>query len=774
MEVDDLTETNPDMEEVDVENIYDSDEESNLEEEMDESINLTDEDDDNDEHLDNLTSSLDSEKENGQLSLKSASMVDKTRRINIPAAQLFNNNSIVGNKPRERAQNLSGLSESDQLDVSSSLSPKNLPNNVGSGSPSKLSFSIENLISADYTSPKSNKSNNSDCHSPRIRSQNAGGDSDTSDEETDDYRHGSSDSPHSAGKRLKHPIGRISAGETVQNNGINGTQCPQEPVFPISMADGASMGELQRFMGMPSTGSIRDPSQLYNLMYMTQVYNNLQRQAGMGDRQYGNDSITMEQRVEWQKQYIEACHRSYLLNLQQQIRNNTATSSNKNSIDVIGRVETPIIKTRRNQHLYNEKYQQKQSEIPAQHAMGDNRGVTEKNSSGYFTMAPFDPNHKESPNITPGSATVDISLKRQFESQQNLLLGVGSEQSCRDRGVIMENEQIISVHTDSRQPITRDGSFMKVGNTSPREDSTCSSNISGEGEDLNESSKKALAKPLKTFTCPECGKVFNAQYNLTRHMPVHTGERPFVCKVCGKGFRQASTLCRHKIIHTSEKPHKCAICAKAFNRSSTLNTHMRIHQGFKPFTCEVCGKGFHQKGNYKNHKLTHSTEKQYKCSICNKAFHQIYNLTFHMHTHNDKKPFTCHMCGKGFCRNFDLKKHMRKLHDGAQLPRVKSPSGGASPSPSPISGSLPLNHHSHSHFQQLPHPVANGSRGQGGIIPKTFPFIPTPVYASGSTPPSVRLNFMRPVALPLKVPGFHGNNMGNFINPNFRHVPKNR
>jgi len=70
----------------------------------------------------------------------------------------------------------------------------------------------------------------------------------------------------------------------------------------------------------------------------------------------------------------------------------------------------------------------------------------------------------------------------------------------------------------------------------------------------------------KTYACPHCDKVFNAHYNLTRHMPVHTGARPFVCKVCGKGFRQASTLCRHKIIHTSEKPHKCTTCNKAFNR----------------------------------------------------------------------------------------------------------------------------------------------------------------------------------------------------------------
>lgn len=37
--------------------------------------------------------------------------------------------------------------------------------------------------------------------------------------------------------------------------------------------------------------------------------------------------------------------------------------------------------------------------------------------------------------------------------------------------------------------------------------------------------------PAKTFTCNHCGKVFYAHYNLTRHMPVHTGARPFVCKV---------------------------------------------------------------------------------------------------------------------------------------------------------------------------------------------------------------------------------------------------
>ncbi|KAK0399799.1 hypothetical protein QR680_003220 [Steinernema hermaphroditum] len=181
----------------------------------------------------------------------------------------------------------------------------------------------------------------------------------------------------------------------------------------------------------------------------------------------------------------------------------------------------------------------------------------------------------------------------------------------------------------------------------------------------------------KNFECRECGKVFNAHYNLTRHMPVHTGERPFVCKICGKAFRQASTLCRHKIIHTEQKPHSCKICGKCFNRSSTLNTHIRIHSGYKPYVCELCGKGFHQNGNYKNHKLTHSDEKRYKCDICHKAFHQTYNLTFHMHTHTEQKPFNCPLCNKGFCRNFDLKKHIRKLHSPTSLASLTSNSMGA-------------------------------------------------------------------------------------------------
>lgn len=67
-------------------------------------------------------------------------------------------------------------------------------------------------------------------------------------------------------------------------------------------------------------------------------------------------------------------------------------------------------------------------------------------------------------------------------------------------------------------------------------DVTTSGNSSSSGG----AASVANNKP-KIFTCNECGKTFNAHYNLTRHMPVHTGARPFICKVCGKGLWQSSS-----------------------------------------------------------------------------------------------------------------------------------------------------------------------------------------------------------------------------------------
>ena len=46
------------------------------------------------------------------------------------------------------------------------------------------------------------------------------------------------------------------------------------------------------------------------------------------------------------------------------------------------------------------------------------------------------------------------------------------------------------------------------------------------------------------FVCQLCGKGFKAKWNLSQHMPVHTGEKNYVCG-CGKKFTQSGSLYKH-------------------------------------------------------------------------------------------------------------------------------------------------------------------------------------------------------------------------------------
>lgn len=87
--------------------------------------------------------------------------------------------------------------------------------------------------------------------------------------------------------------------------------------------------------------------------------------------------------------------------------------------------------------------------------------------------------------------------------------------------------------------------------------------------------------------------------------PVH--ERPYACPIeaCDRRFSRSDELTRHIRIHTGQKPFQCRICMRSFSRSDHLTTHIRTHTGEKPFSCDACGRKFARSDERKRHAKVH-------------------------------------------------------------------------------------------------------------------------------------------------------------------------
>ncbi|EAA13678.5 AGAP003920-PA, partial [Anopheles gambiae str. PEST] len=117
------------------------------------------------------------------------------------------------------------------------------------------------------------------------------------------------------------------------------------------------------------------------------------------------------------------------------------------------------------------------------------------------------------------------------------------------------------------------------------------------------------------YACSECdGLVFKTVREASRHIGFHDArERPFKCRICPLRFPKRtntnSSISREQSATPKREQPECEICTKKFTAKKNLTRHLMIHTGEKPFKCEPCGLSYRQSGELKRHSLLHGEEK---------------------------------------------------------------------------------------------------------------------------------------------------------------------
>ncbi|KAK4544217.1 hypothetical protein LTR36_004427 [Oleoguttula mirabilis] len=132
---------------------------------------------------------------------------------------------------------------------------------------------------------------------------------------------------------------------------------------------------------------------------------------------------------------------------------------------------------------------------------------------------------------------------------------------------------------DTPVNVQPDGGSDDVGEPAQKRVRSAIDDNSTSSGDPTVSAKTDGANGQRLYSCGKCSKSYARLDHLSRHVRMHTQEKPYQCQVCTKAFARADLLKRHTLGHSKDDPQS----------KPAVIQHNRVSQA-----CEACA-GLHLK-----------------------------------------------------------------------------------------------------------------------------------------------------------------------------------